>query len=246
MAGRQLIEQLALHMGAGEAVQFLFDLPLEQFGELIDSFQAHGFGHFVVSLGFLRFLHFADDNIKSGVLALQVLDIIVVGERDLDKHFVIGLLANQLVLEARDQTARAQFDRHALALAAFKRHAVNLAFKVDQALVADLCLVGLRCGCKLLLAFCKFLQRLVDGFLVGLDLQAFQFQAIDIGGGDIRQNFQVQLDERILARLVALIQIDIRLHRRTQLVVRHGLFNAFLDCAAQRVLHQGVIVHLAH
>ena len=92
-------------MGAGQAVEFLLDLPLEQFGQLIDAFETHGLGHFVVGLGSFRFLDFADDNIECRVLALQVLDIIIVREGHLDEHFVIGFLADQLVFEAGDQTA---------------------------------------------------------------------------------------------------------------------------------------------
>ena len=250
VAGGELVEQLALHMGTGQAVQLLFDLPLEQFGQLVDTFETHGLGHFVVGLGDLGFLYFADDHVEGCIFALQVVDIIVVREGDLDEDFVIGFLADQLILEARDQATRTEFDRHALALATVERHAVDLAFEIDQDLVAGLGLVGFRCGFKLLLALGEFLQRLVDRFLVRFDLQPFQLQPLNIGGRDFRQDFQLHFQLDVLARLgvnfLAVLRLNRRLHRGTQLVVFDRLLNAFLDAGIDRILQNGIAVHLAN
>ena len=65
---------------------------------------------------------------------------------------VVRLGADQLVLEARDQAARAELDRHALALAALERLTVDLALEVDDDAVADRRLVRRRGGIVALLA----------------------------------------------------------------------------------------------
>jgi hypothetical protein len=50
MSRGELVEQLALHVGASEAVQLLLDLALEEAAQLVDAFEAHRLGEIVVAL----------------------------------------------------------------------------------------------------------------------------------------------------------------------------------------------------
>ena len=60
MRGGELVEQLALHIGARQAVHFLLDLILHQLFQLVEAFEAQRLGELVVDLRFggnLDFLH---------------------------------------------------------------------------------------------------------------------------------------------------------------------------------------------
>src|SRR3546814_8247156 len=69
----------------------------------------------------------SSDLVKGRCLTLEVFDVVVGREGNVYRALLIGLGADQLVLEAGDETAGADLDRHALALAAFERLAVDLA-----------------------------------------------------------------------------------------------------------------------
>ena len=75
---------------------------------------------------------------------------------------VVRLGADQLVLEAGDEPARAELERHALALAAVERLAVDLALEIDDDEVALLRLVLGRGGIEALLALGQASDRGVD------------------------------------------------------------------------------------
>ena len=80
----ELIEQLPLHMGAGEAVQLLLDLALHQLAQLVESLQTHGLGEIVVGLDRARRLDLVDGDIEGRGAALQIIDRIIVREGDVD------------------------------------------------------------------------------------------------------------------------------------------------------------------
>ena len=115
---------------------------------------------------------------------------IVGREGDVELLLVADLDADQLVLEARDQLARAEHDRHVLAGAAVERDAVDLADEVDHHLVAvgglvallGVLVAGLRRG--------ELLQLLVDRLLVDLDGQALELQAVDLRRRERRAAFR--------------------------------------------------------
>ena len=94
---------------------------------------------------------------------------------------VAGLGADQLVLEARDQLARAELDRHVLARAAFERLAVDLAVEVDDDEVAGrrpCALLGVvRSSCC---DSASCLSCVVDRAFVGLDRQPLELEAVDL------------------------------------------------------------------
>jgi hypothetical protein len=54
VAGGELVEQLALHVGAGEAVELLLDLALEQAAQLLEAVEAERLGEIVVDRGLAR------------------------------------------------------------------------------------------------------------------------------------------------------------------------------------------------
>jgi hypothetical protein len=50
VGGGELIEQLALHVGASEAVQLLLDLTLQEAAKLFHAFKAERLGEVVIGL----------------------------------------------------------------------------------------------------------------------------------------------------------------------------------------------------
>ena len=80
VGGGELVEQLALHMGAGEAVQLLLDLTLEQAAQLLDALETHRFGEFVVGLDVARQLDLVDEDVEGRGAALEIVDRIILRE----------------------------------------------------------------------------------------------------------------------------------------------------------------------
>src|SRR5207244_3893467 len=70
------------------------------------------------------------------VLPRQVLGAVVLGERHVERALLPRARAEQLLLEAGDEPARAEFDHLVAALAALERLAVQGAFVVDDDEVA--------------------------------------------------------------------------------------------------------------
>src|SRR3569623_753619 len=138
----QLVEQLALHVRAGQAVELLLYLALEQALQLLEVGQAQRGRQVVVDLALARGLHRLDDEVEGRRLARQFLGLVILREGDVDLLLVAGLHADHLVLETRDQATRADLDRHVGAGATIERHAVDLADEVHHDEVAGLGLVG--------------------------------------------------------------------------------------------------------
>ena len=245
VAGGELVEQLALHMGAGEAVQLLLDLAPHQLAELIDPLHAHRLGEIVVRLDRACDLHLVDSDVERGRAALQVIDGIGIREGDADDELIIGLCADQLVLEARDQAAGADFQRHAGAGAAVERLAIDLALIIEHDEIALLRLVLGGGGIVALLALCEPVHRGVDRLGFRLDAQALDLQAVDLGLGNVRQGLDLDGQHRILAATASLKR-DLGLHGRADLLLVEKPLDAVLDGALQRLLLQLRAVHLAH
>ena len=241
---RELVEQLALHVGAGQAVMLLLDLALEQILELVETFQTQRLGEVVVELGLVGVQHRLHGHVEGRGLAGEVRGAIIFGEGDFDGLFFALLHAAELLFEAGDELARTNLQLHAFGRTAFERFTVDLADEVDDQRVAVLRLV----------AGGIFFQRALlgrDATGLFLDLrvadfgsQALQLQTVDARGFDHGQNFQFHLDLRVLAELEAFVQLDRRLHRGTQLLVGDQLLNAFLDGIVERVTLQAFTMHL--
>ena len=70
-------------------------------------------------------------DLEGGILAGQLLGLILGGELHLNVELVAGLVADDLILKAGDEGAGTEHQRIVLRLAAFKGHAVHEALKVD-------------------------------------------------------------------------------------------------------------------
>ena len=102
----QLVQQFPLHIGAGQAVMLLLDLALHQLAELIDAFEAKRFGELVVGLRLGLVENGRHLDVKGRRLALQALDIVVLGEGHFDDLFIAGLEADELILQVRGNLLR--------------------------------------------------------------------------------------------------------------------------------------------
>ena len=104
---------LARHPFLDRVLELSQRLKAERLGELIvDRNRAGGF-------------HRLHGDGKRGVLAGERTRPIVIGKFDVEGLVVAGLESDQVPLEARDELARADDERHVLAGAAFKRLAVE-------------------------------------------------------------------------------------------------------------------------
>ena len=242
----ELVEQLALHVGAREAVELLLDLTLQQAGELLEAFEAQRRREFVVDLGFARGLHRSDLQIERRGLAGEFLGLIIFRESDVDLALFAGLHANNLILETGDQTARAELDRHVAAGAAIERDIADLADEIHHDQIADLRLVRRLGIVPALLLVGELLELLVDGGIIGRNAQAFQLQTVDRRGRNVGEHFQLDLHVGVLAEFIAIIKADRGLQRGAQLLLGDQALNALLDRGVECVLHQRLAVHLAH
>lgn len=189
MVGSQRIEQLALHMSAGQAIQFLLDLNLHQFAQFVDAFEPESSSQAVVQLGFSQSPDFANDNVKGRSLSCEILGAIIVGEGDVQNLAVIGFHADQLVFKSGDQLARTDFDRHGFAFAAIKRHAIDLAFKVDD---HDVTLGSFVALCRSLEIFVVLGQTgdcRINFFAFRFNGEAFELEPGNFGSFDFRKDF---------------------------------------------------------
>ena len=232
-------------MGARQAVEFLLLLVAKDALELFQVLQAQGLREIVVELGLARDLHALDRHGEDCRGALQLFGRIVVGESHVDLALVADLGADQLLLESRDQLARAQLDLHVAAGAAFERRSVDAAGEVHDDQVAGgggMALLGVG---PVLVGAGETLKLLVDGAVVAFDRQPLELQAVDVGGGDLRQGLEADADLGILAGLVIFLQRDLRLHRRAKLLLLQQLLHAGLHRIVQRVLLDRFAMHLA-
>ena len=241
----QLVEQLALHVRAGELVVLLLDLALQQALELIEAFKAQRFRQILVDLALAGGLHRLDRQVERRRLPLQRIDIVIRRERHLDGLFLAGLHADQLILEPGDQAARSDLHRHVLAGAAVERRAIDLADEIHHHQVAGRGLVALRGVFPALLLIGELLELLVDRRIVHRHGQPLELELVDRRGRHVGQHFQRHLDLGILAGRIAFAQLDRGLHRGAQLVIGDDLLHAFLDRRVERVGGERLAVHLA-
>ena len=124
-------------------------------------------------------------DLEDGVLALEVLSLILLGELDVDIEFVAGVVADDLLLKAGDEVAGAELEVIFLRLAALERFAVAEALEVDDDGVAVLSGTILD-GDHTAVALTNAVDLLVD-HLVGdlggelLDLDAVIVLDLDLG-----------------------------------------------------------------
>ena len=88
-------------------------------------------GEIVIQFGQLLVLDLVQLDLESGVLASQLLSLILLGELDVDVKLLTGLVADDLLLEAGDEGTAAQHQRVVLSLAAVESNAIDKALEVD-------------------------------------------------------------------------------------------------------------------
>ena len=246
MTGCQRVEQLALHLRAGQARGFLLELAAQQFLELVEVLEAEILGELVVDRGVGGDLYLLDRDVEFRVLALQVFSRIIFGEGHGDGLFIAGLHARQLFFEAGNELARTDDQRRVLRLAAFEFDAVDAADEIDDQLVAVAGLLGLGGVLVALVVRRDALDRFVDLFVGHRNGQAFELEALHFGRFDFGQDLDVDVQRRVLAFFIAFVELDLGLHRRTQLVLCHDLVDRFADHVVDRLRVDLLAVHLAH
>ena len=130
----ELLLELAPRMGVVVALDRAADCVLE----LVERLHAEALGELVVDLDLARRLDLLHGDVELGLLAGEVRGAVVRREGDLHLAALAGLGADELLLEARDERARAELDLDALALAALELLAVDAAGEVDDDAIAGL------------------------------------------------------------------------------------------------------------
>ena len=240
----ELVEQAALHVRARQRVELLLLLVAEQALQLVEPGQPHRLGELVVDLGRARGLERGHLDVEGRRLALEVGRGIIGREGHVELLLVADLDPDHLLFEAGNQLARAKHHRHALAGAAVERDAIGLADEIDRHLVASGGL-GTRLGVLVAgLALRELLQLRVERLVVGLDRQPLELELVDSRLGQVGQRLQLDAHGGVLAGAVILVELDLRLHRRAELLVREQLLHAFLDARVERLRGEVVAVHL--
>ena len=147
----QLVWQLDLSGIGGRLEDRLLELPLDrvliglteplgdvvaQLGERVEAASLEG--ELVVEVGQALLAHLLDRRLEGRLLAGQLLGPVLVREVDFQLAVLARRRPEQLVLEARDEPARAELDRLAAALAALERLVVEEAGVVEHHEVAVL------------------------------------------------------------------------------------------------------------
>src|SRR5207244_3287776 len=96
----------------------------------------------------------------------------------LDLAALARLGADELVLEAGNQPARAELDRHVFALAALERLAPDFAFEIHNHEVAGFCGALLRRLVPMLALAGELLDLLADRSFISIDCQTLELQAL--------------------------------------------------------------------
>ena len=246
MAGGERVEQLALHLRAGEARSLLFELAAQQFLELVEILEAEVLGEFVVDGSVGRDLHLLDGDVELRVLALEVFGRVIFGEGDRDGLLVARLHTGKLLFEAGDELARTDNQRGVFRLAAFEFDTVDAADEIDDQLIAVASLLGLGGILVALVVRGDALDRFVHLLVGHGNNQAFEFEAVHFGSFDFGQDFDIDAQRDVLAFFIAFVELDLGLHGGTQLVVGHHLVDRFADHVVDRLRVNLLAVHFAH
>ncbi len=245
MVGGEPVEQLALHLRAGQAGGFLLELALEQTLELVEALEPERLGEVLVDLGLAGNLEFLDGDVEFGLLPGEMLGRIVLGEGHGDGLLIARFHAGQLLFEAGDELARAEHQRGAFGLTAFELGAVDAADKVDDQLVAVGGLLRLGRVLVALLVLGQLGERLVDFGIGHRHDQLLELEVVNGRHLDLGQHFELDGQLGVLALLVTVAQIDLGLQRRAQLVRAHQLVDRFAHRGVEGVGMERLSVHLS-
>src|SRR5262249_6790728 len=183
----ELIEQLAFEPLATEPGVLLLEAPLDRRRELVERFQAQRFCKRIVDGDRPRRFERFDRDVELGGFAGE-LGIHVVGwKRDLHHPRFATAHADELVLEPRNKGAGSDIDADVAAAAAFERHAVDLAGKVDDDAVAFFHLRPVRLGGERPVLLSDLVECFLDLRVGDLRDLALELDALEIRQLDLRQ-----------------------------------------------------------
>jgi len=152
-------------------------------------------GKIIVQLGHLVLFDLMQLHLKNSVFAGKLFRLIILRELDVDFERVLGLVADDLILKARNELAGAERQAVIFALAAFKRFAVHKAFKIHHGDVVffgcavfhgDHTGIALLSACKLLFHF--FIEN--GGGLFGCG------KTLVFGNGNLRLHGCLHLEDK--------------------------------------------------
>src|SRR5262249_9573675 len=183
----ELIEQLAFEPLAAEPGVLLLEASLDRRRELVERFQAQRFRKRIVDVDRPRRFERFDRDVELGGFAGELRIHVVGWKRNLHHLRFAGAHADELVLETRDKGARADIDADIAAAAAFERHAVDLARKVDDDAVAFFHLRPVRLGSERPVLLSNLVERFLDLCVGDLRDLALELDALEIRQLDLRQ-----------------------------------------------------------
>ncbi len=234
MACCELVEQLALHLGAGQAVGFLLKLAFEKLFQLVEAVEAQCRRKIVIQLGFAFNLHLLHRNGELRVFASEMFRRVVARESHGDGFLIARFRARQLFFKAGNELTRSDHQRCVLRLAAFEFFAVNAASEVDNQLIAIGGLLGLWCVFIALLLVSDVFERFFNRIFAYRHRQTLQLQTFNVRCLDFRKDFQINRDHSILAFFITFFEVDGRLHRGAKRLFAHH----FVDRFANNIVHR--------
>ena len=166
-------------------------------------------GEVVVEVGQVLVLDVLDLDRELRVLAGDVLGAVVLGERRLDDALLAGDGADEALLEAGDEVARAELDELVAALAAGERLAADGALEVDRQEVAVL--RGALDDVQVGEALAQLLDLVVDGLGVDGRLAAADLDAAVRAELGRRAHADLEGERQRLALVGHVAEVDLRI-----------------------------------
>ena len=218
--------------------------PFHCVAQAIDVLEAERFGEIVIELAGLGRIDVEDRHVELRRLPAQRFLLVVVREGDGHRAGVALLHADQLLLEARDELARAHRHVGMVGGAAFERLAVDLAGKAQAELVA----IGNHGALALVLVAAVLpehaLDLAVDFALDDVDHGAVVFDGLEVHQRDRRQHFVADLEREVGLAVEHLIDLGL-VFAEVDLGLRRGAFGALLQRLVDAVV-DGVLHDFAH
>ena len=243
MRVRELVEQVALSALPGQPAIFLTELLADrglQRGEILE---AERLGERIVDRHLDALVDFLDRAVEDRVLAGQIVDIVVVGERHLDLERYARVDTHQLLLEARDELVGSELKPDARALTALEGDVVDLALEVDNNNVTIGRLAKRLDGLGLAILLYDTVDRIVDlavgrNYFHPVELELGQVDRLDLGQ---------DLDRHVVFKILALVEgnnLNLRLAGRTEPAFGEQLLRGFLNRALEHFAHHRAAVTL--
>ena len=233
------IEQIAFQAGPRQTVVVPLDVGLDRVLERLQVFGADRLGERIVDFRQLADAHFLDGNVEGRVLAGQMFGPIVLGEGNLHRLAIARFGADQLVLETWNEGVAAEVQIEIFGLTALERLPVHRAAKIDDGNVARCRFVRFRRRLALPPVLGEGHEGLIDRFLRHRNLEALEFDRLEVHDREVRQDLERHGVFQIAAFL-EIVDLDLRLHRRLEILVLQRLGDAILESFLQDLAQYGL------